>query len=134
MKIPRRYSSKARIEMIPLIDVIFLLLVAFIFMTMSMVVHKGIPIDLPQSSTSIVDKKEFVSISIRADGKVFLEKDEVTLDNLLSVLTSRYREFPEMKVIIMGDRKTSYERIISVMDVVRKSGIVSLSLETKWKE
>ncbi|GAJ09680.1 unnamed protein product [marine sediment metagenome] len=134
MKISKRYTGKPRIEMIPLIDVIFLLLVAFIFMAMSMVVQRGIPVDLPQSSTSRVDKKDFISIGIRADGKIFLEKEEVTLDRLLSRLTSHYREFPETKVIIMGDKKASYERIISVMDVVRKSGIISLSLETKWKE
>ena len=134
MKISRRYSGKARIEMIPLIDVIFLLLVAFIFMAMSMVVHRGIPVDLPKSSTSSVDKKEFISIGVRANGKVFLEKEEVTLNRLLSRLTSHYREFPEVKVIIMGDKKASYEQIISIMDVVRKSGITSLSLETKWKE
>lgn len=134
MKVSKRYSGKARIEMIPLIDVVFLLLVAFIFMTMSMVVHRGIPVDLPQSSTCRVDKKDFISIGIRADGKIFLEKEEVTLDELLSRLSSRHDEFPEMKVIIMGDKNAPYERVVSVMDMVRKSGIVSLSLETKWKE
>ena len=134
MKVSKRYSGKARIEMIPLIDVVFLLLVAFIFMMMSMVVHRGIPVDLPQSSTSRVDKKDFISIGIRANGKIFLEREEVTPSELLSRLTSSYNESPEMKVIIMGDKKAPYERIISVMDMVRKSGIVSLSLETKWKE
>jgi len=134
MKISRRYSGKARIEMIPLIDVIFLLLVAFIFMAMAMVVHRGIQVNLPNSSTAHVDKKDFVSIGIRADGKVFLEKEEVTQAELFSRLTSRHNEFPEMKVIIMGDKMASYEQIISVMDVVRKSGIINLSLETKWKE
>ncbi|MBE9546404.1 MAG: biopolymer transporter ExbD [Proteobacteria bacterium] len=134
MKVSKRYSGKARIEMIPLIDVVFLLLVAFIFMMMSMVVHRGIPVDLPQSSTSCVDKKDFISIGVRADGKIFLEKEEVTLDELLSRLSSRHDKFLEMKVVIMGDKKAPYERVISVMDMVRKSGIVSLSLETKWKE
>lgn len=134
MKVSRRYSGKARIEMVPLIDVVFLLLVAFIFMAMSMVVHRGIPVDLPQSSTSRVDKKDFISIGIRADGKIFLDKEEVTLSDLLSRLTSHHDKFPKMKVVIMGDKMASYERVISVMDVVRKSGIVNLSLETKWEE
>jgi len=120
--------------MIPLIDVVFLLLVAFIFMTMSMTILRGIPVDLPHSSTSHVDKKHFINISLKTDGKIYLDKEEVTPAELLSRLTTRHKESPDMKVIIKGDKKASYERIVSVMDVVRKSGFVSLSLETKWKE
>ena len=134
MKIAKRYTGKPRIEMIPLIDVVFLLLIAFIFMTMSMTIHRGIPVDLPRASTSHVDKKDFISIGIRADGKIFLDKEEVTSAGLLSKLTRYHNRYPDKKVIITGDKRASYELVISVMDVIRKSGIVNLSLETKWKE
>jgi Biopolymer transport protein len=134
MKIPKRYTGRARIEMIPLIDVVFLLLIAFIFMTMSMTIHRGIPVDLPRASTSHVDKKDFISIGIRADGRIFLDKEEMTSAELLSKLTCYHNRSPDKKVIITGDKKASYELVISVMDVVRKSGIVNLSLETKWEK
>jgi len=134
MKIPRRYTGKARIEIIPLLDVIFLLLVAFIFFTMSMTIHRGLPVQLPKSSTANVEKKNFADITIREDGKIFFDKQEVSLSELMSQLTILHRESPETKVLLSGDKKVPYETIIAVMDTVRKSGINGVSLETKWKE
>jgi len=134
MKISKRYFGKARVEMIPLIDVMFLLLVTFIFSILSMTIHRGIQVDLPQASTSSVDKKDFTEIGISSEGKIFLDKEEVTEVELLSRLISLRGKSPEMKVIIRGDKRASYEKVISVMDVVRRSGIASLSLETRWEK
>ncbi len=130
MKVSRRYTTKARIEMIPLIDVIFLLLVTFIFFTMSMTIHRGLPVQLPSASTAVVEKKGFVEITIRQDGKIFMDKQNVTLKDLQIRLTALHRESPRTKVLISGDKKASYDTIISVMDAVKQSGISGLSLET----
>jgi biopolymer transport protein ExbD len=134
MKITERYSKKARIEMIPLIDVIFLLLVAFIFFTMSMAIHKGLPVQLPDSSTAKVEKKEFVNITIKQDGTVYCNKENVSLPGLTERLSTLRDGSPDLKVLISGDKKASYEMIISVMDAVRKSGIAGVSLETEWEK
>ena len=134
MKIPRRYTGKARIEIIPLLDVIFLLLVAFIFFTMSMTIHRGLPVQLPESSTSMIEKKNFADITIREDGKLFFDKQEVNLSELISQLTILHHESPGTKVLMSGDKKVPYEMVIKVMDAVRESGINGISLETKWKE
>jgi biopolymer transport protein ExbD len=134
MKVSRRYSTKARIEMIPLLDVIFLLLVTFIFFTMSMTIHRGLPVQLPSASTAMVETKGFVEITIRRDGKIFMDKRNVTLKDLQSLLTSLHRKSPGTKVLISGDRKASYDIIISVMDAVKQSGISGVSLETTWKK
>ena len=134
MKIPRRYTGKARIEIIPLLDVIFLLLAAFIFFTMSMTIHRGLPVQLPTSATAMIEKKNFADITIRENGKLFCNKQEVNLSELISRLTVLHRESPGIKVLMSGDKKVPYEMIIAVMDAVRKSGINGVSLETKWKE
>jgi len=134
MKLSRRHTGKARIEIIPLLDVIFLLLVAFIFFTMSMTIHRGLPVRLPSSSTADVEKKDFADITIKEDGGLFLDKQEVTLPELIVILTSLHRESPEQKVLISGDKKVPYETIVAVMDAVRKSGIDGVSLETEWKK
>lgn len=134
MKLARRYAKKARIEMIPLMDVIFLLLVAFIFFTMSMTIHRGLPVQLPTSATAGIEKRNLTDITIREDGSIFLNKKETNLSGLLAQLTILHRESPETKVLISGDKKASYEMIISVMDAVRKSGITGVSLETKWED
>lgn len=120
--------------MIPLIDVIFLLLVAFILFTMSMTIHRGLPVQLPSASTAMVEKKGFIEITIDKDGKIFIEKQNVTLKDLQEQLISLHREFPRKKVLISGDKKSSYDTIISVMDTVKQSGISGVSLETTWKK
>ncbi len=134
MKVSRRHTGKARIEIIPLLDVIFLLLVAFIFFTMSMTVHRGLPVRLPSSSTAEIEKKDLADITIREDERLFFDKQEVTLSELIDILTVLHRESPEIKVLISGDKKVPYETIVAVMDAARQSGIDRVSLETKWKE
>jgi len=133
MKLSKRYGGKTRIEMIPLIDVIFLLLVAFIFFTMSMTVHRGIPIELPSSSTARVERKDFVEISVQRDGGVFINAKEIAMADLLAEVRSLHLVSPEMKIIISGDRGASYEVIVSVLDVIQKAGVTKVSLDTKWK-
>jgi len=120
--------------MIPLIDVMFLLLVTFIFFSMSMAIHRGLPVQLPSAATAQVEKKNFVDISIRHDGKIFLDEKEMTLPRLAAQLSALHREFPQTKVLISGDKKASYDVIIAVMDAVRRSGIAGVSLETEWKK
>lgn len=134
MKLAKRYAKKARIEMIPLMDVIFLLLVAFIFFTMSMTIHRGLPVQLPTSATARIEKRDLTDITIRENGRIFLNKKETNLSGLTAQLTILHRESPETKVLISGDKKASYEMIVSVMDAVRKSGITGVSLETKWED
>jgi len=134
MKVSRRYTTKARIEMIPLIDVVFLLLVTFIFFTISMTIHRGLPVQLPSASTAVVERKGFVEITIQKDGRIFIDKQNVTLEDLRVRLTALHRESPRTKVLISGDRKAYYDAIISVMDAVKESGIPGVSLETTWKE
>ncbi len=134
MKISKRYRGKTRIEMIPLIDVIFLLLVTFIFFTMSMTVHRGIPIKLPSSSTAKVESKDFIEISVREDGSLFFNKQGLTMAELLAQLRSLHRTSPDTKIIISGDGGASYETVVSVLDIIRKSGVTKVSLDTKWKQ
>ena len=74
MKISLPTSKKARIEILPLIDIVFLLLVFFIYAMLSMAVHRGLPVDLPTSQTAKIDKKLILSVTIKADGSTFLDE------------------------------------------------------------
>jgi len=134
MKITRNYPKKARVEMIPLMDVIFLLLVAFIMMTMSMTVYRGIPVELPASETADVEKKTLVTVTLLKDGALYLDREAVTLPILrdrLAYLTKR--ENPP-KIFLAGDKTISYERVLAVIDEIRKAGVIGVSLETKGTE
>jgi biopolymer transport protein ExbD len=88
---------------------------------------------VPSSSTGEVEKRDFAEISVARDGKIFFNKREVSLSDLLLLVTSLYRESPDTKIIISGDRGTSYETIVSILDIIRKSGMKKVSLETRWK-
>jgi biopolymer transport protein ExbD len=126
--------KRGRIEMIPLIDVVFLLLIFFIYAMLSMTIHKGIPVLLPEAKTSLIDKEEYLSISITRDHRVFLDKREVPMEGLLQRLRKRREENPQLRAFISGDRSVPYEWVVKVLDTVRAAGLSKVSLETHWKE
>ncbi|RLA92705.1 MAG: biopolymer transporter ExbD [Deltaproteobacteria bacterium] len=134
MKIKRNIQRQARIEMVPLIDVVFLLLVFFIYAMLSMVVHRGIPINLPESKSALIDKKDYVSLSITKEGKVYLDKMPVCLEELKTLLIQKKKNNPNVKVFISGDKMVYYEKIITVLDIIRMSGLSKVSLETEFKD
>ena len=134
MKLQRKFQRRGRIEMLPLIDIVFLLLVFFIYAMLSMVVHRGIPINLPKASTAPLDQSDYLSLSIERGGAIYLDKMRVTLVELPSQLRQRKEEQPHLKVFVGGDRAVHYEKVIQVLDVVRQVGISRVALETKWKE
>ncbi len=128
---PRR---SGRIEMIPLIDVVFLLLIFFIYAMLSMTIHKGIPVLLPKAKTSLIDKEAYLSIGITRDYRIFLDDREVPMEGLLQRLRERRKEQPQLRVFISGDRRIPYEWVVKVLDTVRTSGLTKVSLETHWKK
>ena len=120
--------------MIPLIDVVFLLLIFFIYTMLSMTIHKGIPVLLPKANTGLIDKEDYLSVSITRDHKIFLDKNEIPLEELLQRLTERRRTKPQLRVFIRGDRRIPYEWVVQVLDTVRAAGLRKVSLETHWKK
>jgi len=134
MKINQNIKKQARIEIIPLIDVVFLLLVFFIYAMLSMVIHKGIPVNLPHAKSALKDKKDYISIVITKEGDIYLNKKQVSLTQLKNLLVKERYHNPYIKVFISGDRRAYYEKIVEVLDVVRISGLTKVSLETQFKD
>jgi biopolymer transport protein ExbD len=120
--------------MVPLIDCMFLLLVFFIYSMLSMVLHRGIKVDLPQARTAPVHQEDYASIAITKSGEIYLDQARVSLDELGAQVRQRKAAQPDLKVFIGGDREARYEQVIQVMDVVRQMGVSQVALETKWKE
>ena len=134
MRIRRTFNKRPRIEMIPLIDVVFLLLVFFIYSMLSLTVHRGLPVQLPTASTSQVAKHEFISISLQRDGRLFIEDREVDLHSLPRLLMQAKDRYPETKVYLRADKEVSYQKVVEVLNLVRLAGIYKLALETKWEK
>ena len=134
MRLKGQPMRRGRIEMIPLIDVVFLLLIFFIYAMLSMTIHKGIPVLLPKAKTSLIDKEAYLSISITRDHRILLDEREVPMEGLLQRLREKREGRPQLRVFISGDRRVAYEWVIKVLDTVRAAGLRKVSLETHWKE
>ena len=125
--IPRK---KARIEIIPLIDIMFFLLASFMMVSLSQVHMKGIKVNLPRgSSGETQSKREYVSVSVDKDGHFFFDKDEVTEQDLQARLTKVHQSSPEAKVFVRGDRDTAHLNVTRLLDYLRSAGYYKISFE-----
>lgn len=122
---------KARIELIPLIDVMFFLLASFIVVSLSMVHQKGIKVDVPAAASGEVNRKEFTSVAITAEGKLFLDKRSVTREELLAALQQISRRPEEPRLYISADRQASHGDVVAVLDATRLAGLHKVSFETR---
>ena len=134
MKITLRNNKKARIEMLPMIDIVFLLLVFFIYAMLSMAVHRGLPVNLPASKTVKIDKKLILAVTIRDDGSIFVDKDPVDLDRLTTVLLAKAKGQDQPGVLLFADRNLTYQSLFEVLDRIRQAGLNRISLQAELDE
>jgi biopolymer transport protein ExbD len=131
MKIHLNTNRKARIEMLPLIDIVFLLLVFFIYAMLSMAVHRGLPIQLPTSSSVKIDKSLVLSVTVKADGTIFIDKEKIALKKLTKALQMKAKGKKEPGVLLFADRSLAYQKLFHVLDQIRNSGISRISLQAE---
>ncbi|MBW2060597.1 MAG: biopolymer transporter ExbD [Deltaproteobacteria bacterium] len=122
-------NKKARIEMLPLIDIVFLLLVFFIFAMLSMTVHRGLRVELPEASTAQMDERRHVDITITKDNEVLVGEVRVSLDGLINeVLRHGGRNAP---IFINGDRRADLGLAIQILDRLRRAGRHDVTFQTR---
>jgi len=134
MKIHLPATKKARIEMLPLIDIVFLLLVFFIYAMLSMAVHRGLPVQLPLSTTAEIDKKLILSVTVKADEEIYVDKERVALADLTRVLQNKADGIREPGVLVFADRALPYQMIYNVLDKIRQAGLSRISLQADFEE
>ena len=121
--------KKARIEMLPLIDIVFLLLVFFIYAMLSMVVHRGFKVDLPQATTAEIDRKDYISITVDKDNRILLNEEEVLIENLSEEVKTKIKK--GVKIFINGDKEADLGVVINVLDTLRRDEIKEVYFETE---
>jgi biopolymer transport protein ExbD len=129
-------KKKARIEIIPLIDVIFFLLATFVLFTLSLNKSAGIPVDQPGAETGVPrDPNGTVTVSITAEGTVGWDKDQVTLDEFINRLRAYKTANPDGRVLINGDENATFNSVFGyVIDEIRKAGFQKVYIETRTKQ
>jgi len=133
VKIPSpRPTRRARIEIIPLIDIMFFLLATFVIVSLSMVKNQGVPVKLPVASTSAPqDRKDYTSITVNAKGDFFFNKEPVSRADLGPRLMALKASQADPKIFINGDGKAEFENVVTVLDETRKAGISKVAIETR---
>ena len=125
-------KKKARIEIIPLIDIMFFLLASFMMVSLSQTTMKGMKVALPTgASGKTQSKKDYVSLSVDKDGYYYFDKTRIALEEILPKLQQVYRTNPEAKIFIRGDREAVHGNVTRMLDQIRSSGFSKISFEIK---
>jgi biopolymer transport protein ExbD len=123
---------RARIEIIPLIDIMFFLLATFIMVSLSMIQNQAVPVNLPSAHSAKSDStKPAVALSVTTDGKIYWDKEETNLEALPEKLKGLLALGGDPKVIINGDKKADFGTVVAVLDAVRKAGIKHTAIRAK---
>jgi biopolymer transport protein ExbD len=134
MRIQRRSMKKARIEIIPMIDTIFFLLVFFMISTLSMSQFKGMPVNLPKAASGQQAPAESAAVTITKEGRISLDKQPVDKSALADLLRRQLGKNPELLVVINADDGVEHGRVVEVMDIARSASVAKMAIAVKPKE
>lgn len=131
-----RSARRARVEIVPLIDVMFLLVAFFMVVSISMVMQKGIFVDLSPAETTdaSVEDDDTLVISVDPQGKFFLNKEEISPQSLTDTLARKAEIDRDTPIIINADKQARHEHVIEALDLVRKSELHNVIFSVKPKE
>ena len=131
--------KKVRIEIIPLIDIMFFLLASFMLVSLSLVKLQGAKVDLPPAGKPLVDeikKPDFTTVSVDKTGNLVWtrngskDKENISVDELGKRARLLYNQNKESKVFINADKEVPYRDVLAVMDRLRRSGLTKVTFAT----
>jgi biopolymer transport protein ExbD len=125
-------SAEARIEIIPLIDIMFFLLASFMLVSLSMVNLKSLKVNLPTATTATPDSaKDLADISVDKNGSVYLDKKPIGRNELRRALAAALAADPRLRVLISGDQRALHGDVVEVLDAVRAAGIDKVAIDIR---
>ncbi len=122
--------KKARIEIIPLIDIMFFLLASFMLVSLSMIRMKGVKMTLPQSASATAETDPgFIPIGVSPAGEIFWDKDRTPIGagELTGKIAPLFTANKELRIYINADRDATHGTVIDVLDRVRQAGVTKVS-------
>lgn len=127
-------KRRARIEIIPLIDIIFFLLATFVMVSLSMVKNEGVSVRLPKAVSGVAqdqDKSMTATLSIKEGGELYFNKEKVELSGLRAKLIEYKNSQTDPRVYVNGDELAYFGDVVGLLDQVRQAGIEKISVQTK---
>lgn len=131
MKLKSGYENRrARVEMIPLIDVVFLLLVFFMYAMLSMTIHRGLVVELPKALNTQVDRRDYVSVTVTEKNEIYVQEERVSLEELVERVLSYGGGEGRKPVFVNGDERAHHGTVVRVLDLLRGAGIREVTIES----
>ena len=125
-------NAEARIEIIPLIDIMFFLLASFMLVSLSMVNAKSIKVNLPTAvAADSSERKNIADVSVDRAGSLYLDTKPIGSNELVSSLEASAKANPLLSVLISGDRDAVYGNVIHLLDLVRTAGVDKVAFEIR---
>ena len=125
-----RHHALAELNITPLLDLAFVLLVIFIITTTPIV--NDLDVALPAASKRAKDPKPKVNyVTVESTGKMYLNREEVDLDALREKLVAKRMDDPDLNVVVRGDAHTKYQRVVGVMDILQQANVAKVNLATE---
>jgi biopolymer transport protein ExbD len=122
---------KARIEIIPMIDIIFFLLVFFMISTLSMTINRSLPVNLPTAATAQSTIRDNITLTLTQDGGLFLDKEPIALQDLGPRVKAALAVAPQLVVLINADGQVRHSAVVEALDALRQSGVAALAIAVK---
>ena len=126
-------DEELEINIVPMIDVIFAILAFFILSTLFLTRAEGFPVNLPNAETAETQKKADFSVTLDADGSVFLNREEVEVRDLEEAITDQIEPEQESLITIRADEKVFHGQVVEVMDILRSIEGARIGMATKPK-
>ena len=135
MKIRPYHHKKAKIEIVPLIDVVFFLLATFVMVSLSMTKNQGMQVQLPSASTSAKqeDQDKAVALTVMENGEVFFNKEKIAAGQLPFRLQSLKNSSKDPKIVVNAAAAVDFRQVVAVLDEARKIGISKIGISTEKK-
>ena len=131
MKIPSTAVKRPRIEVIPLIDIIFFLLATFVMVSLSMVQNQGIVVTLPKAVTGQPrEPSPVATVTVTEEGRWYLEKELVSAETLAERLGALRRQHPDLRVVFNGDALAYFGDVVQALDHARQAGVEKVAIQT----
>jgi biopolymer transport protein ExbD len=128
-------QHEARIEVIPLIDIMFFLLAAFMLVSLSMVNMKTVKVNLPTATTATAEtRNDFLALSVDKAGVLYLEQKPVGANELALQIAAMRQTNANLRVFISGDADARHGDVIRALDIVRGSGVEKVAFEIRAAE
>lgn len=122
-----RYRPMAEINVTPLVDVMLVLLI--VFMVAAPLMTSGVTVDLPKANAApLAQDSEPLTVSVNAEGKIFLQDTELSMNDLASKLLAVSENKTDRRIFVRGDKGVSYGRIIETMAAITQGGFTKVAL------